>query len=480
MRLLAATSSDPLTVSVPLLVASAGVAVVWLIELAVVMAIRRIPKIHSTPAGMDLPPESPAVAGMLAADFVVPDETAPAVLLDLAARHIVDLDEVQPGRTICRVRAGTDDSLSAAEARVLDAIRDKAVGGVVPTDALTTGTEDMSKGWHRALARAVVIESQSNDLTIDRWPKSLVAVLGTGLGLVLVLLALAVSSHDVLADNDEVLAAITGAISVAVIALGVLVVTHLGRSLAQLPTDAGREAAARVAGLERQLQEDTALADLPPAAVKVRGRYLAYAAIFGAAPLAVALLPMGAEDDRRAWSSFGGRWHRVRVRYPRVMPPAWGRSPGSATLLALAVGAAAVLGTRGLVSLAGSDRPVGLGVDAWNWFELGVVVAIVPLAAAFLWSVWVLLRALPDIGGHRSVHGAVVRSRRFQRRVGADDTRYLLFLAIDDGTSDRIRAFRVREAMWHEVSQGDVVDADVTPLLGYVRSVQPAAPSKPG
>jgi hypothetical protein len=62
----------------------------------------------------------------------------------------------------------------------------------------------------------------------------------------------------------------------------------------------------------------------------------------GVAPTAVALLPFGAEDDNGAWSRFGGRWRRVRVRYPRGWPPGWGKHPAFATFLAVLWGAAAV------------------------------------------------------------------------------------------------------------------------------------------
>src|SRR5262245_44835011 len=101
MRAVLATTQSEFTVSIPLLVAAAVAALAWLGVLLVVAASRRVPSIRAAGGGMELPPESPAVAGMLASDFVVPSETAPAILLDLAARDIVDLDEVQPGRTIC-------------------------------------------------------------------------------------------------------------------------------------------------------------------------------------------------------------------------------------------------------------------------------------------------------------------------------------------------------------------------------------------
>src|SRR5437588_4653275 len=135
MSILAATSSEGFSVS--LLVAAAGTAIAWLAVAALLGLARRPPHIHATGSSMDVPPESPALAGLLVNDFVLPSEAAPAIVLDLAARRVLDLDEVQPGKTICRVRPATDTPLTDYEQQVLESLRDKAIDGVVPTDALT-------------------------------------------------------------------------------------------------------------------------------------------------------------------------------------------------------------------------------------------------------------------------------------------------------------------------------------------------------
>jgi hypothetical protein len=53
------------------------------------------------PGSQDLPPVTPAVAGMMCDDFEISSELPPATLLDLAARRAVRLEEVAPGKTIC-------------------------------------------------------------------------------------------------------------------------------------------------------------------------------------------------------------------------------------------------------------------------------------------------------------------------------------------------------------------------------------------
>ena len=272
--------------------------------------------------GLDLPPESPAVAGLLCDDFVVGAEAAPATLLDLVARRIVVLEEVQPGRTVCRLRGADDGKLAGYERMVLDQLRAKALDGVVPTEALTTGTDDVSAAWHRRFARFVVADAQQRGLTHDRWPTRLVSLLGLGALVVGVLIAASgLAGGDSHGDVTTV-AAIAAAVAVLSIPVGGSFVARLGRSLAQLPTAAGLEAAATARGLQRTLQEHGGttggFADLPPAAVVLWDRVFAYAAAMGAARRrAVTLLPLGAEDDHRRVEPGRG----ALAAGPRALPP---------------------------------------------------------------------------------------------------------------------------------------------------------------
>ena len=236
---------------------------------------------------------------------------------------------------------------------------------IVPTEALTTGPEARSKSWHRDLAKEIVGESKANGLTFDRWPNFFVGVLSTILFVHVLFVVLALKEET----PENVAPVVFGVLGVAgaFIAVAAYTSARMARSLAQLPTDAGRSAASRVEGLERHLRDDAPLADLPPAAVKLRGRHFAYAAAFGAAPLAVELLPMGIEDDHRAWSRAGGRWRRVRVRYPRFWPVAWGRHPAWAILMAVFWGALAGTVIRGLQALADLGRPANASIEGWRW-----------------------------------------------------------------------------------------------------------------
>ena len=49
------------------------------------------------------------------------------------------------------------------------------------------------------------------------------------------------------------------------------------------------------------------------------------------------------------------------------------------------------------------------------------------------------------------------------------------FVAVDDGTSSEVRAWSVRPALFTGLEQGQIVTVRVTPRLGYVHSITPAA-----
>ena len=326
---LAQTSSESEGFSVPVLMAAAAVGVAWIVAAVVVAQLRRVPDVDPGPATQELPVELPAVAGMLCDDFEIGSEAVPATLLDLAARKVVTLEEIQPGRTVCRVRDPSFEGLTDFERRVLAAVVEKAIDGVVPTEALTTGPEDASKGWRREFHKEVIAEAQGRGLTYDRWPKSIVGFVGFGALAVLGLVFLSgFIGGDTTGDEGRR----------ALIAGGIAVVSFFAisgtagvwaRSLDQLPTDEGKRRAAACLGLQRHLHENEHFDTVPPAGVVIWGRHLAYAAALGTAQLAVAGLPMGAEDDHHAWSRFERQWRKVRVRYPRALRRRGGSTRGS-------------------------------------------------------------------------------------------------------------------------------------------------------
>jgi hypothetical protein len=67
--------------------------------------------------------------------------------------------------------------------------------------------------------------------------------------------------------------------------------------------------------------------------------------------------------------------------------------------------------------------------------------------------------------GRRTVEGRVLR----HRIKGADDSRRW-YVAVDDGTTDRIRAWRFRQAT--SAPQGATVRAEVSPRTNHVRELE--------
>ena len=467
--------------SVPILMAAAAAAVAWLLLAALTAAVRRPPGIDPGSYTQELPPYSPAVTALLCDDFELGSETAPATLLDLAARRVVTLEEVQPGQTVCRVRAsGGDEDLTPYERRVLDVVRERAIDGVVPAAALTTGVDEVSRGWQRGLAKDVIHETQAAGLSRDRWPAGLVGLLGFGVIVGIGLLVLAAIVGGDVEGQQGVRAGIAGVVTVLALLALSGVVARMRRSLAQLPTDAGVDAARRCLGFQTHLHENENFDALPPASVAIWGRHLAYATAVGAAQGCAAALPMGAEDDHHAWSRFGSRWRRVRVRYPRALPPGWGKHPAFALFLAVVWGAVGILAVSQLTRLAGAvaDEPATdeiLTREVLDWIGRGALLLCIPFGLAVLWALYVLVRAVPDLWLRRTVTGEVVRKRTRQQVFKAgDDPKYWYFLALDDGRRDRIRAWRVRPEIYRAHRQGETVTTTLTPNLGYVREMRTA------
>ena len=150
----------------------------WLAVAGIIRAIREPRNPHPAKESMDLGPEPPAVVNLLASNFRVRPDAVPATLLDLAARKLgVELEQTHPGAYACRVRpdkvsASGDDTVTPYEGRVLEFVFRRAVDGVVPTGALTTGPQEESKRWFRAFTREVVDEAQARGLSRDLWGRS--------------------------------------------------------------------------------------------------------------------------------------------------------------------------------------------------------------------------------------------------------------------------------------------------------------------
>ena len=209
-------------------------------------------------------------------------------------------------------------------------------------------------------------------------------------------------------------------------------------------------------------------------------RALAYASALGLADRAADELPIVPEDDRLAWSNATGEWHVVRVRYP--FRPGYGRHPALMLALGVLVGGGLIALQRLLLGVARGERLISVLDDFPDQVDLIQNIALVLAAiiiAPLLWMGWLVIAGAFDLFSTVERQGVVVRARRPQRVVPfprllrplARRDRFALFIAVDDGRSDRVNAWLSNERT--AVPQGARARVKATPVLGYVRRSEP-------
>jgi Predicted membrane protein (DUF2207) len=420
----------------PLVVVAAVVsALLWLAAACFVYALRTPPRPPTGPRTLDLGPEPPAVANLLVNDFSVTAEAVPATLLDLAARRVLEIEERGPDVFYVRLRRPPSDVLTPYEHRVLAHLERRASDGVVPAQALTTGPELESKSWWQAFRSEVVADANARGLSRDALDSKL-------------FIALIAAAAIPAACLWAVWGLATG---VTLVAGAALLLGWIRSQHPQRETPAGLEAASRWLGVRAELATNEAF-PTPPLQVALWDRVLAYGAALGVASGASGPLPLGVESDTRAWSAYGGAWREVRISYPRLWPPAWGRDPTRAlgVGLALVAGMAAFLYVYGTSQLEAGVFGIVLIAVVCIWIVLGAAVAVIAAA---------------DWGREVEVTGPILRLRAF----GDEDEELRYHVAIDDGASDRIRALRVGRAQYESLDQGETITVRLTPNLGSVR-----------
>ena len=438
-----------------LLAAATATLLVWGAVLLLAVVATRSREVDPGPATMELGDEPPAVVNLLANDWRVTADAVPATLLDLAGRDLVDIDQLGPEDTIVRVRRAGDASLAPYERLVLDHVAGLAVDGVVPAQALTTGPQDQSKGWWKAFTGAVVADARQRGLARDRWSQGAkAAVRGATLppavlGAVWLLVATDIGFG----------AAVVGFIAFTALA------GAPSRFAAERDTPAGREAAARWLGVRTYLANNEFFRTLPPAAVAIWDRYLGYGAAMGVATAAVRALPMGAEDENRAWSAYGGTWRVVEVNYPRARI-LWGRHPAVGFLIAVVIAAVGYGATRLMLGLRGATD--GYTGSVASWVRLIATLLLVTAVALLVWAISAAVRALLDAASHRRFKGQVLRLRSW-----SDENNKVRYLAaVDDGKATKVKAWFVPQVVYSQLRTGSLVDMDVGPRLGHVFRIE--------
>lgn len=444
------------------LAASAGTLAMWFAALGALSIANRPREPDQGPETTELGPEPPAVVNLLTQHFRATTEAVPATLLDLASRRFLDIELVGGGKQVLRVRPDRPAELTDYEAQVLSHVASLAVDGVVPTGALTTGPADASRKWWHRFRDGVIADAQRRGYTQDRWTERMYLGLTAGGFVPAGLYAAAIDF-----DTDNMFTTVQDGVVVAVLFAGLVLIWTIANSKQQRDLPAGLAAAGRWLGVRAGLARNRQLATVPPSAVAVWERSLACAVAMGIAPAAAEGLPLGAEDDRVAWSDEGGRWRRVLVRYPRWRP-GWGMSPLSAFFFAAVWGIPAFLV---LISLSRIETP-----SSYDWLRTAEAIGVIVAGVVLLGSVALVVQAVADTRQTRDVTGTVVRLRRRsgQQSPFRENEEHRYFVALDDGRSPKIASFMVPRRIYDRLTQGERATLTITPRLRYVTDARSA------
>ncbi len=440
----------------------------WLVILVVCAIATRPRTPDAGPATMELGPEPPAVVNLITGGWRLGHEAVPATLLDLAGRRVVDIEQTEPDRFVVRLRRGDPPNLLPFERQVYDHVQKLASDGVVAAEALTTGPEEDSKKWWGRFRKSVHVYARQHGLSRPRWPKALAVTLGVlALGPALLAGAAVAAIPETTGESSSPVGAFFGIASG--VWFGLMAIVFSLRD--DRDTPAGLEAASRWLGVREHLEHDEIFSDLPPAAVAVWDRYIGYGAALDVSAAAVRALPLGAESEREAWSAYGGKWHVVRVRYPRYLPPGWGRHPGGVLFSGLLWGglafAALVFGAPEVVDFKNElfdQAPSNVDEVVLQSVDVTLAVLAAALGLVLLRALVMVAFAVPDLFTNRVVEGRVVRVRKTEKSKRPTQ------VAIDDGTRSSVRAFSLRRFL-PGLFRGNDVRVSVSPRLGFVRQV---------
>ena len=441
----------------------------WYVALVGVILIRWPKTPPAGPAVTDLGDEPPAVVDLLTNDFQVTREAIPATMLDLAARGVISIEDVGIGRYICRIER-SDASLSPYEARLMEHLQGIARDGIVPAEAMTTGSRQEALRWWVKFKKEVVADAQSAGLCKDLFSKLMGGIFFAAGALVFLIYESAIGFRD----SDEL--ARSGLLDVVTLFCFSMLFALLGAMAAkwQKDTDLGKHAASRWLGVRKSLATTATFPELPPSAVVVWERHLGYGAALGLTPRAVESLPFGKEPDRLAWTHYGGGWKQVKVRYPRFRP-GYGRHPGWTLAFGVLWCFLAVTALRWLVPFTPIDSGGFLSPSAVTVLSMLRVAVTLIAAVGLLWWLTAMAMAGADLFATKEVVGEVLRARKkfslprpYVRENRANNAN---FVAVYEGRGDVVDAWRVNQDTYLRFNQRQVVRVKITPLVKYVREV---------
>ncbi|MEU3454581.1 hypothetical protein ABZ671_13385 [Micromonospora sp. NPDC006766] len=440
------------------------------------LSITRPRHIHAAPPSQDLPEEPPAVASLLGTGWQVTEDAAEATLLDLGARGYLEFRQPDndPYHTTVHLTSAVPTGLNAYETRVYERVKELAMDGVVPLTAMTFRDAKAAKSWWKALRREVIADSRARGLSRRRFGPAIVVFL-------VIVAAVAAAGitygfgHWAIRTPGKHDDDIEGIFWAYVVGFAVLS-TYAGRYNGERDTATGRQAAGRWLGVRDWLRGHDAFADLPPAAVGLWDRYLAYGAALGATRTASTVIDMGMGDRTRVWSTFGGTWHRVRVRYPNS-----GRYGETAPMLVFRGVLLAVIGfviaRYGHIVVDIAMQIDAVSASAFAPFA-GLTSALITVAGVLLLlrGCYTVARTITDLAAPRAVTGQVLWFAVWRTQTSSSDDSgppqpITYYLAVDDGTSDHTVAWALPLALGGSCATGDTIQMTVRPWSRRVMAV---------
>jgi hypothetical protein len=441
------------------LVGSGFVFGVWFLVVVVIGIVTRPYALQPGTPTLDLGPEPPAVANLLVTRCRLGADAADATLLDLAARRVLELHQggSDPADLLVRVREPAPVGLAPFEQRVFDRVAATAGDRLVPLTQVLDAYADGGPNWLLHLRAEVIEEAKKRGLVRTR-PLSAVILASLLAGMLLACFGIVPLNRTGTSAADNAFNAVTavgwfcGTIFLALVLIFVAVLSLKGESY----TKAGRQAGRNWLGVAVALAGYDANADLPPAAVAVWDRYLAYGVALGVNPLAARTLDLRAGRVVALVSRRTGRPRTVVVRYPRN-PLAYvqaGVRIGTSIVLLIILAALWAVATR--------DLPEATTYVRWG--------AYLVLAALTARTVYGLLRAIYAKLSPVTVEGLVVAAHLWRPQVEGGFP--WIQIVVDNGRRDRLRPWLVRGDRAATVRRGDVVRLRAQPVTRFVLELE--------
>ncbi|HLL64859.1 MAG TPA: hypothetical protein VK453_03815 [Micromonosporaceae bacterium] len=449
-----------------------------------------------TPELIDTPP---ALVNLLANGLHSAPQAAAAVLLDLVARGWLEIHQpdADPTQAVVHIRRPGHAGLEPYEMRVLDLVQQAGLAAPPTLAALSHQHATDGQRWHDRLVEEVRRDAQARGMI------RISTGLSTGIVFTMFVAALLIGclagplASLLIPNLGDLPDWAQGGVGVAFLGVWALASPFLMMAIAgDMPdtrlTGLGRRVSDHWGRVAAWLRAHESFGQLPPSAVAVWDRYLAYGVALDAAPIATAALDLGTGRVAVLGSNYRGIWRPLGVSYPRE-----GGLRGAPAGFRLLVSVASLLGWYGVWLVLA--RPVA-DLPAYVGYPLAAVGALLALNSAYR-----TVRALGDLVASRRMTGQVLRitptgtfgdavsNDRLLRVYRSPVVRFLLrsmgtphraedghslipgyHVVIDDGHGDVLRAWRLRTRLAEQIRVGDVLRVRVQRWSRHVVAVAPA------